>query len=64
LIYVTSNRRHLLPEHESDYLGGKYVKGELQQSEAMEEKVSLRPLSSSPGTGLGVICWKSRRLDL
>jgi len=41
LIYVTSNRRHLLPEYESDHLGGKYVKGELQQSEAMEEKVSL-----------------------
>jgi len=41
LIYVTSNRRHLLPEYEGDHLGGKYVKGELQQSEAMEEKVSL-----------------------
>jgi uncharacterized protein len=41
LIYVTSNRRHLLPEYASDHLGGKYVKGELQQSEAMEEKVSL-----------------------
>jgi uncharacterized protein len=41
LIYVTSNRRHLLPEYESDHLGGKFVKGELQQSEAMEEKVSL-----------------------
>jgi len=41
LIYVTSNRRHLLPEYDSDLLGGKYVRGELQQSEAMEEKVSL-----------------------
>ena len=41
LIYVTSNRRHLLPEYESDHLGGKFVKGEMQQSEAMEEKVSL-----------------------
>ena len=41
LIYVTSNRRHLLPEYESDHIGGKFVKGELQQSEAMEEKVSL-----------------------
>lgn len=41
LIYVTSNRRHLLPEYESDHLGGKFVNGELQQSEAMEEKVSL-----------------------
>ncbi len=41
LIYVTSNRRYLLPEYESDHLGGKYVKGELQQSEAQEEKSSL-----------------------
>ncbi|BCS53110.1 ATP-binding protein [Geobacter sp. SVR] len=41
LIYVTSNRRHLLPEYEGDHLGGKYVRGELQQSEAIEEKVSL-----------------------
>ena len=41
LIYVTSNRRHLLPEYESDKIGGKYVHGELQQSEATEEKVSL-----------------------
>lgn len=41
LIYVTSNRRHLLPQYETDKLGGKYVNGELQESEAMEEKVSL-----------------------
>jgi predicted AAA+ superfamily ATPase len=41
LIYVTSNRRHLLPEYETDHIGGKFVNGELQQSEAMEEKVSL-----------------------
>lgn len=41
LIYVTSNRRHLLPEYEGDHLGGKYVKGELQQGEALDEKVSL-----------------------
>ena len=41
LIYVTSNRRHLLPEYESDLRGGVFVKGELQQSEAMEEKISL-----------------------
>ena len=41
LIYVTSNRRHLLPEYESDHLGGKFVRGEMQQSEATEEKVSL-----------------------
>ena len=41
LIYVTSNRRFLLPEYEGDHLGGKYVKGELQQSETVEEKSSL-----------------------
>jgi predicted AAA+ superfamily ATPase len=41
LIYVTSNRRHLLPEYESDHLGGKSVRGEMQQSEAQEEKISL-----------------------
>jgi uncharacterized protein len=41
LIYVTSNRRHLLPEYDSDLIGGTFVNGELQQSEAMEEKVSL-----------------------
>ncbi len=41
LIYVTSNRRFLLPEYDGDHLGGKYVKGELQQSEIMEEKSSL-----------------------
>lgn len=41
LIYVTSNRRYLLPEYDGDHLGGKYVKGELQQSEIQEEKSSL-----------------------
>jgi len=41
LIYVTSNRRYLLPEYESDKLSGKYANEELQQSEATEEKVSL-----------------------
>ncbi|WP_027389536.1 ATP-binding protein [Chrysiogenes arsenatis] len=41
LIYVTSNRRYLLPEYDGDHLGGKYVRGELQQSEIMEEKSSL-----------------------
>jgi len=41
LIYITSNRRYLLPEYEGDHLGGKYVKGELQQSEIQEEKSSL-----------------------
>ncbi|MBW6509598.1 MAG: ATP-binding protein [Desulfuromonadales bacterium] len=41
LIYVTSNRRYLLPEYSSDHIGGKYVKGELQQSEVQDEKSSL-----------------------
>jgi predicted AAA+ superfamily ATPase len=41
LIYVTSNRRYLLPQIESDKLGGSYVNGELQQGEIMEEKSSL-----------------------
>jgi predicted AAA+ superfamily ATPase len=41
LIYVTSNRRYLLPEYDGDHLGGKYVKGELQESEIQEEKSSL-----------------------
>ena len=41
LIYVTSNRRYLLPEYDGDHLGGKYVKGEMQQSEIQEEKSSL-----------------------
>ncbi len=41
LIYVTSNRRHLLPEYDSDHAGAKFVRGEVQQSEAIEEKISL-----------------------
>jgi len=41
LIYVTSNRRHLIPEYETDKLGGKFIHGELQQGEATEEKYSL-----------------------
>lgn len=41
LIYVTSNRRHLLPQYETDARGGMFVNGEMQQSEVMEEKISL-----------------------
>lgn len=41
LIYVTSNRRHLLPEYETDHRGGLFVNGEMQQSEVMDEKISL-----------------------
>ena len=41
LIYATSNRRHLLPEYMSDNLGAHRVDGEIHQSEAVEEKISL-----------------------
>ena len=39
--YVTSNRRHLLPEYETDNLGFKMVNNELHAGEAVEEKTSL-----------------------
>lgn len=41
LVYATSNRRHLLPEYMSDNQGAALVDGELHQSEAVEEKISL-----------------------
>jgi predicted AAA+ superfamily ATPase len=41
LIYVTSNRRHLLPEYESDNLGAMMVGGEIHHGESVEEKISL-----------------------
>jgi uncharacterized protein len=41
LIYATSNRRHLLPEYESDNRGGMMVGGEIHHGEAVEEKISL-----------------------
>lgn len=41
LIYVTSNRRHLLPEYFQDNLGAKMVEGEIHHGEAVEEKISL-----------------------
>jgi predicted AAA+ superfamily ATPase len=41
LIYATSNRRHLLPEHMADNLAARYEEGELHESEAVEEKISL-----------------------
>lgn len=41
LIYVTSNRRHLLPEYESDNRGAMQVEGEVHHGEAVEEKISL-----------------------
>jgi predicted AAA+ superfamily ATPase len=41
LIYVTSNRRHLLPEYESDNRGAMMVEGEIHHGESVEEKISL-----------------------
>lgn len=41
LIYVTSNRRYLIPELETDKLGNRFVNGEMQPGEAAEEKHSL-----------------------
>jgi uncharacterized protein len=41
LIYATSNRRHLLPEHMADNLGARHEQGELHESDAVEEKISL-----------------------
>ena len=39
--YVTSNRRYLLPEYETDNLGFKMVNNELHPGEGVEEKSSL-----------------------
>lgn len=42
LIYATSNRRHLLPEHMRDNLGTAYTDdGEIHPGEVVEEKISL-----------------------
>jgi uncharacterized protein len=41
VIYATSNRRHLMPEYQSDNQGVRIVDGELHQTEAVEEKISL-----------------------
>lgn len=41
LIYATSNRRHLLPEYMTDNAQASFRDGELHQSEAVEEKISL-----------------------
>lgn len=41
LIYATSNRRHLLPEYMADNQQATFREGELHQSEAVEEKISL-----------------------
>ncbi len=41
LLYVTSNRRHLMPEYMSDNEGTKIVDGNLHYSDTVEEKISL-----------------------
>lgn len=41
LIYATSNRRHLVPEHMSDNQQARMQQGELHEGEAIEEKISL-----------------------
>jgi predicted AAA+ superfamily ATPase len=41
LIYVTSNRRHMVPEFETDNRGSMLVNNEIHHGEAVEEKISL-----------------------
>ncbi|CAK0780655.1 ATP-binding protein [Gammaproteobacteria bacterium] len=41
VIYATSNRRHLLPEYLSENREARMVDGEIHQSDAVEEKISL-----------------------
>jgi predicted AAA+ superfamily ATPase len=41
LIYATSNRRHLLPEFQSENREARFVDGELHHGESVEEKISL-----------------------
>jgi hypothetical protein len=41
LLYATSNRRHLMPEHFDENLETKHIGGEIHPGEAVEEKVSL-----------------------
>lgn len=41
LIYATSNRRHLLPEYQSENQASQIIDGELHHGEAVEEKISL-----------------------
>ena len=41
LIYATSNRRHLLPEFQSENQQHQVIDGEIHPAEAVEEKVSL-----------------------
>jgi uncharacterized protein len=41
IIYATSNRRHLVPERLSDNQNARPIDGEIHQSEAVEERISL-----------------------
>ncbi|MCE2461571.1 MAG: ATP-binding protein [Pseudomonadales bacterium] len=41
VVYATSNRRHLVPEHMSDNTSARHVEGELHEAEVVEEKISL-----------------------
>ncbi len=40
-VYATSNRRHLVPEYQSDNAGVEVRDGELHYGDAVEEKISL-----------------------
>ena len=71
LVYATSNRRHLLPEYQHENLDARPVNGEIHQSEAVEEKISLSErfglwLSFHPfdqDTYLRIVFHWLRRLD-
>ena len=41
LLYATSNRRHLIPEHMDENLEAEFINGELHLGESSEEKLSL-----------------------
>ena len=41
LVYATSNRRHLMPEPQSDNQMAQLIDGEIHPGEAVEEKISL-----------------------
>ncbi len=41
LVYASSNRRHLLPEYESDNADAQLIDTEIHYGEAVEEKISL-----------------------
>lgn len=41
LLYATSNRRHLMPEHMKDNLGVKLINDEIHYTDTVEEKISL-----------------------